>query len=248
VKRAVLWAGALCMLGAVCPECAAQAQAQAKDWDDSYYRTVTPQKFQRYEPATREIDFKNVNHELLGAAIFYETNRQRTQQGKKPFRYSPALRKAALGHATDMVEKDFHGHVNPDDPAKRTLRQRLARVGVTRCAISENVAYVPARPYPVVSRRPGSGQIRIDPANIPRPHTYLSFAKQLVAGWMLSPPHRKNILSGATTYLGCAAVYCQKDVLSSRGKVYKVDYFKACQNFASVRGPAPKKRPRTGRR
>ena len=235
MRRATFWLGVLLLAGGPCADCA--ARSMPRTWSDAHYRIFTVSKFTGYRPANQEIDFKNVDQELMGAAIFYETNWRRLKHRKRPFRYSPALRRAALGHATDMVKLDFHSHVNPDDPRKKTLRQRLALAGVTRCARSENVAYIPGRRYPVVSRKPGSGRVKIDPSNVPRPHTYASFAKALVDGWMFSPGHRKNILSGATTYLGCAAVYCEQKLLSARGKVYRADYFKACQNFASKRGP-----------
>jgi len=219
---------------------AARAATRGKAWDDSYYATFTTSKFTVYKPVNQEINFKKVDARLLSAAIFYETNWRRLKHRLKPLAYSPALRRAAFGHSKDMVEKDFHGHVNPDDPKKRTLVQRLKRVGISRCHMSENVAFVPGRRYPIISRKPGSGQIQVDPNNTPKPHTYASFARQLLDGWMLSPPHRKNVLSTSMRYLGCAAVYCPHQLLTERGKVIPLDYFKATQNFASQRGPDPK--------
>ena len=223
---AVVLAGA-----AVCP-------AGEKAWDDSFYARFDRAKFSAYKPANEKIDFKNVDQGLMGAAIFYETNRRRNIHHKRPLLFSPALHKAALDHARNMVKYDFHGHVNPRDKTKRTLWQRMKLAGLTRCAVSENVAYVPGRKYPVTEMKPGEGQVKIDPNNIPAEHTYISFARQLLDGWMLSPGHKQNILSVKTTYLGCAAVYCTKELLTNRAGVLKLDYFKACQNFASKPGPS----------
>jgi uncharacterized protein YkwD len=211
--------------------------AGGKVWDDSYYAKFDRTKFSVYKPANAKIDFKNVDQGLMGAAIFYETNRRRNIHRKRPLLFSPAVRKAALDHAENMVKYDFHGHENPRDKTKRTLRQRMALAGLTRCALSENVAHVPGRKYPIMERKPGKGKVKIDPNNIPAEHTYITFARQLLDGWMLSPGHKRNILSASTSYLGCAAVYSVQELLTRRGKILKLDYFKACQNFASKRGP-----------
>jgi uncharacterized protein YkwD len=210
--------------------------AEKTVWDDSFYQTFKTGQFMAYRPAREPIDFSNVNQELLGAAIFYETNRRRILHRKKPLLYAPALREAALDHAREMVKRDFHGHVNPGDPKKRTLKQRLERVGVQRAAMSENVAYVPGRKYPVMSRKPGQAVVRITPSEPAKPHTYKSFAEAVLDGWMYSPGHKRNILSDNTRYLGCAAVYCRKEVVMPRGGVHQADYFKAAQAFASRPG------------
>jgi len=220
-------------------ECLARARPP-RAWSDAHYARFSDRQFRAYDPANQPIDFKNIDYQLLSAAIFYETNRVRLKHGKRTFLYSPALRVAAFGHAKDMAETDFHSHINPDDPKKRTVAQRLALVGLTRCAMSENVAYVPARQYVLVRKRPGHAEFKIDPSKPVPVHTYLTLARQLLEGWMFSPGHRKNILSNRTRYLGCAAHYCQKDVLTNTGQKLSLDYVKACQNFASRRGPNPK--------
>lgn len=216
---------------------AARAQLPAKDWDDSQYDKFTPATFRTYAPALKEIDFAHLDHELLGAAIFFETNRARLEQRKKPLEYSPALRRSALGHARDMVESDFEAHENPDDPAKRTLYQRLALVGIERSLATENIASFPGRQYPIISAGPGGGKIRIDEGPAPAPYTCLGLAQKLVDGWMLSPGHRASILGDGTRYLGCGAAYWRREMLTPRGRRIFVDYVKACQDFSSQRGP-----------
>ncbi len=226
------WTAVLALFGAA---------SRAADWDDSCYEKFTPATFAAYAPANREIVFQNIDYELLSAALFFESNLQRTRNGKEAFLHSPALREAAFGHAKDMAEKDFHSHVNPDDPKKRTLVQRLDLVGIRRCAMSENVAFVPGRKYPITKTTASGGEVEVDPENVPRAHTYLSFARQVVDNWMESPGHRKNLLSDQMRYLGCGAYYYRKELLTPRGKVLELDYFKVCQDFASQRGPLPQK-------
>jgi uncharacterized protein YkwD len=226
---------------------AATATPKKKPWDDSYYEIFKTGPFMAYKPAHQPIDFDHVDPDLLGAALFYETNRRRIQHRKKPLLYSPALRRAALDHAREMVTHDFHGHVNPDDPEKRTLDLRLKRVGIRGGAMSENVAYVPGRKYPIMSRRPGQGIVRITPSKPAKPHTYKSFAEAVLDGLMYSPGHKRNILSDRTRYLGCAAVACKKEVLLRHGEVHKADYFKVAQAFAAKRGPDDAARQDPGR-
>jgi uncharacterized protein YkwD len=220
---------------------AAWGQANESKWRDADYARFTAARFRSYRPAVQGIDFANIDSPLLSAALFYETNLRRTKHHLRPFRYSPALRRAAVLHSRDMVEKDFHGHINPDDPKRRTLAQRLAQVGLIRCAMAENVAFFPGRRYRITKWEPGGGQIEIVPGKPPASHTYVSFARLVLDGWMRSRSHRRNILDKSLTYLGCGAVHCRKELLGARGEVVKVDYFKATQNFASRRGPDPGK-------
>lgn len=226
------WMAVLALLGAA---------ARAADWDDSRYEKFTPETFGAYAPANRAISFQKIDYELLSAALFYESNLQRTKNGKEPFLYSPALREAAFGHAKDMAEKDFHSHINPEDPKKRTVVERLELVGIRRCVMSENVAFVPGRKYPITKATDFGGEIEVDTENVPAAHTYISFARQVVETWMASPGHRKNLLSDQVQYLGCGAYYYRKELLTPQGKVVELDYFKVCQNFASQRGPVPEK-------
>ncbi len=215
--------------------------ARAADWDDSHYEKFTPATFAAYAPANREISFQKIDYALLSAALFFESNLQRAKNRMEPFLYSPALREAAFGHAKDMAEKDFHSHVNPEDPKKRTLAERLDLVGIRRCAMSENVAFVPGRKYPITKVSNSGGEIDVDTENVPPAHTYASFARQVVETWMASPGHRKNLLPDQVRYLGCGAYYYRKELLTPQGKVIGLDYFKVCQNFASQRGPIPEK-------
>ena len=219
-------------------------QTKAPDWDDSYYARFTPAKFRGYRPANRPIDFKNVDHELLSAAIFFETNLRRIKHHKRRLLYSPALRKAAFDHARDMAEKDFVSHVNPDDPRKKTLPLRLALVGVGHCVMLENIAQAPGRPYPILRKKPKSWEFKIDLSNVPPPHTYVTLARQVVDAWMFSPGHRKNVLATDVWYMGAGAYYCRKELLDRLGKVQHADYFKACQVFAARRGPDAGRDPR----
>jgi uncharacterized protein YkwD len=101
-------------------------------------------------------------------AVVCLLNVERTKRNLAPLRESPQLRAAAGRYARRMVAGGFFDHVSP---AGSTLRARIAGVGYLEpsgCAIGENIAT-------------GSGE--------------LSAPTAIVAAWMQSPGHRRNILA-----------------------------------------------------
>jgi uncharacterized protein YkwD len=102
------------------------------------------------------------------AAVVCLLNAERTQRNLAPLRDSAPLRAAAGRYARLMVAGGFFDHVSPTGS---TLRARIAGIGYmkpTGCAIGENIAT-------------GSGE--------------LSAPAAIVAAWMASPGHRRNILT-----------------------------------------------------
>jgi uncharacterized protein YkwD len=103
-----------------------------------------------------------------GAAVVCLINLERTKRQLAPLRDSAALRTAAGRYASQMVAGGFFDHVSP---AGSTLRTRIAGVGYPRrtgYALGEDIAI-------------GSGQLGTPSA--------------IVAAWMASPGHRRNILA-----------------------------------------------------
>ncbi|HEX7299779.1 MAG TPA: CAP domain-containing protein [Solirubrobacteraceae bacterium] len=102
------------------------------------------------------------------AAVVCLVNRERTTRKLPALRDSALLRAAAGRYARRMVSGGFFDHVSPTGS---TLRVRLARVGYpggAQCTLGENIAT-------------GSGQLGAPSA--------------IVAAWMASPGHRRNILA-----------------------------------------------------
>lgn len=202
-------------------------------WDESFYSRYDVDAFQNYRYAQQAIDFKNIQYPLLNAAIFYATNRMRLNHGRPPFMHAQSLEEAAFMHARDMVRLNFFSHQNPHEPDKRTFLQRLAMFGVEEGYRAENISemfgiryeqgasLIPPDRTDGVFRDYGTGE------PIPN-HTYLSFARALLEGWMKSSGHRANILNGNLIYLGCGAYLYRNE------SFYGMDQFKAVQNFASA--------------
>lgn len=161
----------------------------------------TPESFRNQAPGQKALDRANLDHGLLSAAIFHATNQQRARHKLPLLAHSEAVRRAAQGHSRSMALGGFFSHQNPKDPARKTPWQRLDLEGVRGGFRSENIAKTPVQGL-----------------------TYLSAADAIVAQWMKSPGHRRNILDRNMRFLGCG-------VHAAASPHF---YVLATQNFSSV--------------
>lgn len=99
------------------------------------------------------------------------TNEVRAAHGLAPLRLDETANEAAYEHAWDMDLRDFFDHVNPDGEHPV---DRLARHGIERTWVGENLARGHATP------------------------------EDVVAAWMDSPVHRENLLYPWWTHVGIA--------------------------------------------
>jgi uncharacterized protein YkwD len=178
---------------------------------DSYFKEQVYQDkdqkgFYAMKEPNQSIDPDNYDLHLLGAAVFFATNKLRVSKGLKPFKYSNQLRDAAVIHTSQMIEKNFFDHFNNFTPALRSPEQRMKICGVNADATAENVDY--------------NHLLRSDHA------TYIQLAETIVDVLYHSPPHRKNLLNKIYTQCGCAAIFESKDKQGAR-------YVKATQDFSS---------------
>ena len=202
-------------------------------WHESYYSRYDADTFQSYRYAKMAIDFDNIHHDLLNAAIFYATNNMRLAHGMAPFIHAQSLEEAAFMHASDMARLRFFSHNNPYESEKKTFQQRLATHGVDQGYRAENISEMFGIRYEqgrsIIPPDAKGGDFRDFETGKPIPvHTYHSIAKALLKGWMNSSGHRANILNGKLIYLGCGARHYQNE------SFFGMDQFKAVQNFASV--------------
>ena len=105
----------------------------------------------------------------LANAALCLVNQERTSRGLKPLKSNRRLANAAGGHARDMVARGYFSH---DSMNGGTFVDRIRKAG-----------YVPARVVPSLGEDLAWGS---GPLGTPR---------EIVKGWMESPPHRANILS-----------------------------------------------------
>lgn len=185
-------------------------------------RSLTDQdnaSFRKLTEAQKRIDPNDINSELLDAAVFHETNRRRQEQGLPALSYNRKAYEMARMQSQAMAEQDIVSHTNPADSSRRTLRDRATRAGLARAKfLGENVASAFGRRYKsgekfYVQERDGRKVYSYEPNGSPIPmHTYVSFARAVVDGWMDSPGHRKNILTREAQHLACVCVTARSDM------------------------------------
>ena len=151
-------------------------------WPLEMYDRYDYTNYTNYAPFNQPITTSGYDADLLEAAIFYETNRQRALYGRPQFRYDYRLKVSAHNHSVDMVNYDFFSHESPVS-GKRSMSDRLEEVGIAHCMSGENIALRPI----------GS--------------SYAETAEQLLKQWMNSPGHRANILNESHTHLGCGVAF-----------------------------------------
>jgi len=172
--------------------------------------SMSTRAFFKLSQVNQRMDMQNLNHTLLSAAVFHETNQRRQEYGRTRLDHLPRLDEAARIHAQSMARYDYLSHTNPRQRNLRTPGDRLKAVGLKPSYYAENVAthfgiqYESGTPVYRTERR-GETQYSYNPGGPPIPrHTYRSFAESLLDQWMRSSGHRGNILSGDPEFLGAA--------------------------------------------
>lgn len=165
------------------------------------------QEFRKLQQAQAELDFEQIDTNLLAAAVFHETNRRRQQHELATLQHHAGARSAAAIQTGIMLQRGSISHQNPDRPSVKTLQDRLAHVGLKPRFAAENVATAFGLRYesgaPFRTKQRNGEKIIVDTTGEPiPPHSYVSFAEQLLDQWMQSPGHRKNILHPAPKFLG----------------------------------------------
>ena len=137
------------------------------------------------------------NEGVVRAAILCLHNQIRADRGLPLLKENARLRRAALGHSTDMVDRGFFEHTTPNGVTmvERIMATRYTspRVG---WALGENLAW-------------GTGA--------------LATPRAIMKAWMESPGHRANVLKRAYREIGIGVV---TGVPSDRrsGATYTADF------------------------
>lgn len=176
---------------------------------DSYYKQKVYDEhnwksFSTLPDVNKAVDPNNYDLHLLNAAVFFATNKIRSEKKQKELTFSAPLRDAAVVHSQQMVDKKFFSHFGktpklkgPDD------RMRMFGIGDDVKGEGENIDYNHMQPGKT---------------------TYWQIAEQIVDDFMHSSEHRKTMLSKGYSHLGCAAV------LEANNKD-GLRYYKATQDY-----------------
>lgn len=207
MKTNILRTVVACLLSLTLGACAMQtAELRQPSGPSASLFDLPAESFFAREGVDFPIEAQKVDHELLCAALFHETNLRRRQTGRPPLGHSPRLDAAARMQAADMAQYGFLSHTNPHRPGGRTPGDRAQLAGFHFRFLAENVATHFAIQYQsgktVYRVQSGTGY-SYRPNGPPIPgHTYRSFASTLLDQWMNSPGHRRNILSDQPRQFG----------------------------------------------
>jgi uncharacterized protein YkwD len=103
---------------------------------------------------------------------------ERRRAGARTLRLRGSLDKAATSHARDMVRHRYFDHVSPTGSSPLSRAVAAGYRGHRRTTVGENLLSWPTR----------------------------QTAREVVAKWMASPPHRHNILCRCFSDVGIALV------------------------------------------
>lgn len=214
MARSLVTLIAICALGAIWTTAALASQGSC---NTQLSRTAD----------SRTVSADALDQGLFNDAILYYVNIERCNRGLTPLRSDNKLIRATSQHSRHMASNAYVSHKSQQS-GYRNLRDRLAKARVNYRVAGENVikSFVFAFNRQAVGGDRANCKFNYKSNGNPVPrHTYDTLAKDLVALWMASATHRKNILhrdyrrAGATFGVDADLNYC--------GTVY------AAQNFAN---------------
>ncbi|HYP18137.1 MAG TPA: hypothetical protein VEQ65_13070, partial [Opitutus sp.] len=132
----------------------------------------------------QNIDVASLDHALLAAAIFHETNRVRADFRLTPFAWLPEIDRAAdlQANSTALSVTSGHGHLLP---SLATPSDRAEYVGLRPRLLGENSALLPILQFDpagyIVREEQGRNVWRhATSEQVVPPHSYRSFAAKIV--------------------------------------------------------------------
>ncbi|MCB2124597.1 MAG: CAP domain-containing protein [Rhodobacteraceae bacterium] len=145
-----------------------------------------------------------IDQAVVDAAILAELNYHRCKAGLPALSDAQGLRKVAGRHAKWMASARVLSHQS-QTPGQATTLARIRASGVRFRAGSENIGQIARFQIDGKSFRiadaASCGFLGGDGQVIP-PHSYSTLARTIVAYWMASADHRRNILDRKVTRVG----------------------------------------------
>ncbi len=201
--------GLLCSAQIALGQAAKEAESAAPE--RGLYGDVTPADFAGRDDVRQAINPEHFDVELLSASIFHRTNAVRAEHELPTLAHNAKAALAAQQHSEAMAKGEYLSHGTPKRKKNLTPFERLQNQGLQPQFSAENIAfnfllqYQPGKPF-FTREENGNTVFSYEPEGKPlQPHTYASFAQDIVQQWMDSPPHRENLLSAEPTQLGVGA-------------------------------------------
>lgn len=200
-------------------------------------------KYCDFHKLDSQIDYRNLDTQLLNIAVFCATNKVRLQKGLKVLEFDSILYKAAFLHSKEMVERKFYSHENPYSKKYNSLEDRIFHFGINNENCKKYGENLLSRPilnlgahrnkirfktkkkddnyeYYQISIR-GKVKKRLEP------FTYREFADIALYLWMKSKGHKKNILNKDYNALGISCLVDGSTISKRRQlpSIYAVQVF-----------------------
>lgn len=136
---------------------------------------------------------KNINQKLFSEALTLEAAYVRCKNGRGPLANQNKLTIVAASHSSWMARRHKLDH-----KGARGFKSRMRSTGISVKTAAENIAAYSRFAFPK-----GPFQVKnaaackfITQSGAPiSSHSYASLARMVVAGWMKSPGHRKNLMN-----------------------------------------------------
>lgn len=176
--------------------------------------------------ASAQVPAASLDSALLDAALRAEVNRARCAAGLRTLAPAPGLQPVAAAHAGWMARAGMLSHSPALGGGLGSLGARLAAGGHPNRAGAENIAMVhrfPIEGQPITVRNARACLFADRQGRTIGAHSYQSLAAQLVAQWMASTGHRRNLLNPRLTAVAHAAAIAPD--AASCGRVYAVQVF-----------------------
>lgn len=129
--------------------------------------------------------------QALARRIHQEVNIARAREGLPPLAWDGDLATIAQAHSADMVARDYFSHANPEG---RSMRERYEAAGYACTVAVGTQIYVGAEN---IAMHTLYERFHLEPDG-GRRYEWLddaALARRVVAGWMESAGHRRNLLA-----------------------------------------------------
>lgn len=207
------------------------ASSAQSAWRSENYKRFNHNNYNTFPYFDSLVNADRFDHELLNAAVFFETNKQRIKNGLSPLKHHPKLEMSAQGHSKDMVVFNFFSHTSRV-PGKASVSDRVKKTGLYENYVGENIfdhsilnfngnAYYSPSYFGFFKSATTGNRIQA--------FIYKTLAEALVSGWMNSPGHRANILNTNYTHMGMGNFPYYKGL-----GIDEIPYIKSTQNFARI--------------
>lgn len=164
----------------------------------------------------KPIPTRGIDQALFSRAMQMEADYARCSKGRSHVATEDRLTGIAAGHSKWMAGARKLSH-NSTLAGKRTLKARVKGAGLRFKTAAENIAAFDRFRFPKGAfkiRNASACKFATQAGKPIAAHSYASLAQTVVAGWMKSPGHRKNLLHGRIRLVGAglgfdaSAPYC----------------------------------------